>query len=140
MNALEIAKGVKKLFQENDSWIQDGFAGHRFKNGEYRSTSPVSSGANCFCLQGAVDHVANSEFFSDDHGDDVEMEQPEAFKLAVTMMAELEDRGEAVDRPGENISDRFAPIALWNDAEERTIHDVREFVDNVIVRLEKEAA
>lgn len=145
MKALEIAKGVQTLFQDEEAWMQGDFAGYRVVEGElvYIETfvDPHSDSATCFCLQGAIDMVSGYAFFSNDHGDDVLEEQPEIAKVAITMMKVLEERDEAVDREDvKRVSDRFEPIAAWNDRNGRTIEEVRGFVGEVVARLEKEGA
>jgi hypothetical protein len=145
MKAIDIAKGVLELFQDDKAWLQGDFAGFYVEeNGETyvdTFTTPDSDDATCYCLQGAVDKVAGYSFFSNDHGDDVIEEQPEIAKVAITMMTVLEEHHEAVDREDvKRVSDRFEPIVSWNDRTGRTVAEVREFVREVIVRLEKETA
>lgn len=140
MKAIDIAKGVRKLFENERAWIQGGFAAVRELDGSIDDLllSPVDEAPTCFCIQGGVDHVAQFEFFSNDHGDDVLEEQPEIAKVAIAMMAELEERGYAIDRADLDCEKRFMPIANWNDEPGRTIDEVRRLLDGVIERLEQE--
>lgn len=140
MKAIEIAKGIKALFQNEHAWMQGDYASNYTENDTLGLIDPFDERANCFCLQGAVDKVSGFAFFSGDHTREVFEKQPEIAKIAVTMLLTLEERGEAVDRVEYDLLDRFLPIARWNDKPARTIDEVRGFVDEVVSRLEKETA
>lgn len=122
MKALEIAKGVQKLFEDPTKWTKGEFA--RAETGE----RVVARGdAACFCVQGAVDHVSGYSYFEDLLCDDDFTEDDELHQIQIV---DAEIRSVLVEHACTD------DIVTWNDEDDRTIDDVRDVIKTVVERLE----
>lgn len=125
MKAIDIARGVRDLFRDEDKWMQGDFA--ITDDGE--DCDPVDDRASCFCLQGAIDRVSGTDFFSS--GDMDANAFPEVARAAKAF-------SDVISETGLSGVSEYGRIVTFNDDEATTVEMIQEVCEKVVERLETE--
>lgn len=133
-----VAAAVLAFFYHPDTWTQSVYG--KDENGDPVEMDDLQQGTYCRCLSGAIRVAVADELgqdicnlteacFSQSHEDYVAVGQIPDAKNADGVPVTYE--GEEADWHS------LAAVAQWNDAEERTFHDVRELCVEVVERLSR---
>lgn len=145
---LQIIDGVIGLFSDPSRWVQGSFATTAPSeiDGFAEDVSSHDEEAVCFCLQGAIDHVAESSLFQGcETGTVLRNRYPVEVVVAEAFVQELNAigfdfqpfGGNAVSEEcSDTIYARYGAMTHWNDNEDRTIGEVVDLCRAVKKRLE----